>query len=163
MAKQRETEDSTELTVPDGLGLCAADCSFSGKSVVSAAAQAADTCQKRFDHAAGLPTPSEPCREAPAIRSPADADAEPSSEPSGGDRRKRPEPPLDEAPRGPNRCFGCRKRVGLTGFLCRCGELFCGEHRYSDRHDCTFDYKAVGRDEIARSNPVVRSAKIIKI
>ncbi|CAN0902101.1 Zinc finger A20 and AN1 domain-containing stress-associated protein 5 [Linum grandiflorum] len=25
----------------------------------------------------------------------------------------------------------------MTGFRCRCGELFCSEHRYSDRHDCS--------------------------
>jgi predicted nucleic acid binding AN1-type Zn finger protein len=61
-----------------------------------------------------------------------------------------------------NRCQSCRKRVGLTGFRCRCGELFCAAHRYSDRHDCCFDYKAVGRDAIARENPVVRAAKIVR-
>ncbi|XP_052185015.1 zinc finger A20 and AN1 domain-containing stress-associated protein 5-like [Diospyros lotus] len=62
-----------------------------------------------------------------------------------------------------NRCAGCRRRVGLTGFRCRCGELFCSEHRYSDRHDCSFDYKAAGRETIARENPVVRPAKILKV
>ncbi|XP_008791733.1 zinc finger AN1 domain-containing stress-associated protein 15-like [Phoenix dactylifera] len=62
-----------------------------------------------------------------------------------------------------NRCSTCRKRVGLTGFRCRCGDLFCGRHRYSDTHNCSFDYKAAGREEIAKANPVVRAAKIIKI
>ncbi|XWS32550.1 hypothetical protein CRYUN_Cryun23aG0167500 [Craigia yunnanensis] len=62
-----------------------------------------------------------------------------------------------------NRCSGCRKRVGLTGFRCRCGELFCAEHRYSDRHDCSYDYKAAGREAIARENPVVKAAKIIRV
>ncbi|KAL0010288.1 hypothetical protein SO802_005396 [Lithocarpus litseifolius] len=33
-----------------------------------------------------------------------------------------------------NRCFGCRRKVRLTGFRCRCGELFCAEHRYTDHH-----------------------------
>ncbi|GMP62572.1 hypothetical protein CsSME_00024627 [Camellia sinensis var. sinensis] len=41
----------------------------------------------------------------------------------------------------PNRCSACRKRVGLTGFNCRCGNLFCAVHRYSDKHDCPFDYR----------------------
>ncbi|XP_059665217.1 zinc finger A20 and AN1 domain-containing stress-associated protein 1-like [Cornus florida] len=62
-----------------------------------------------------------------------------------------------------NRCAGCRRRVGLTGFRCRCGELFCPVHRYSDRHECSFDYKAAGREAIARENPVVRPAKILKV
>lgn len=62
-----------------------------------------------------------------------------------------------------SRCSGCRKRVGLTGFRCRCGDLFCAEHRYSDRHDCTYDYKTAGREMIARENPVVKAAKIVRI
>ncbi|KAG7576970.1 Zinc finger A20-type [Arabidopsis thaliana x Arabidopsis arenosa] len=62
-----------------------------------------------------------------------------------------------------NRCSGCRKKVGLTGFRCRCGELFCSEHRYSDRHDCSYDYKTAGREAIARENPVVKAAKMVKV
>ncbi|XP_058102287.1 zinc finger AN1 domain-containing stress-associated protein 15-like [Magnolia sinica] len=73
----------------------------------------------------------------------------------------------DEEPPRPirfgNRCSSCQKRVGLTGFRCRCGDLFCGKHRYSDIHDCSFDYKAAGREEISKANPVIRAAKIIKI
>ncbi|KAG6522150.1 zinc finger AN1 domain-containing stress-associated protein 15-like [Zingiber officinale] len=60
-------------------------------------------------------------------------------------------------------CLICRKRVGLTGFWCRCGDLFCKLHRYSDSHDCSFDYKADGREQIATANPFIRAAKIIKI
>ncbi|URE04546.1 hypothetical protein MUK42_18956 [Musa troglodytarum] len=30
-----------------------------------------------------------------------------------------------------NRCSSCQKRVGLTGFRCRCGDLFCASHRSS--------------------------------
>ncbi|KAK9913126.1 hypothetical protein M0R45_036950 [Rubus argutus] len=62
-----------------------------------------------------------------------------------------------------NRCSGCRRKVGLTGFRCRCGELFCAEHRYSDRHVCSYDYKAAGREAIARENPVVKAAKIVRV
>lgn len=68
-----------------------------------------------------------------------------------------------EPKRAVNRCSGCRRRVGLTGFRCRCGDLFCAEHRYSDRHDCSYDYKAAGREAIARENPVVKAAKIVKV
>ncbi|XP_075077409.1 zinc finger A20 and AN1 domain-containing stress-associated protein 5 [Nicotiana tabacum] len=68
-------------------------------------------------------------------------------------------------PREANRCsgIGCRRKVGLIGFRCRCGDVFCSEHRYSDRHGCSYDYKAVGREAIARENPVVRAAKILKL
>ncbi|KAI9154253.1 hypothetical protein LWI28_023413 [Acer negundo] len=63
----------------------------------------------------------------------------------------------------PNRCLVCRKRVGLTGFKCKCGTTFCGTHRYPEKHGCTFDFKKVGREEIARSNPVVKAQKLEKI
>lgn len=65
---------------------------------------------------------------------------------------------------GPTRCSACRKRVGLTGgFNCRCGNLFCSAHRYSDKHDCPFDYRSAGRDAIAKANPVVKAEKLDKI
>lgn len=62
-----------------------------------------------------------------------------------------------------NRCRICRKKVGLTGFQCRCGGLFCSLHRYSNEHDCTFDYKEMGAQEIRKNNPVVVGDKIQKI
>lgn len=64
---------------------------------------------------------------------------------------------------GPNRCLSCKKRVGLTGFNCRCGNLFCSTHRYSDKHECPFDYRTVARDAIAKANPVVKAEKLNKI
>ena len=59
---------------------------------------------------------------------------------------------------GPTRCASCARRVGLTGFPCKCGGVFCGTHRYSDKHECTFDYKAAGREAIAKANPTVSRA-----
>uniref|UniRef100_A0A6N2LMY8 AN1-type domain-containing protein n=1 Tax=Salix viminalis TaxID=40686 RepID=A0A6N2LMY8_SALVM len=64
---------------------------------------------------------------------------------------------------GPNRCTSCKKRVGLTGFKCRCGDLFCASHRYSDKHDCPFDYRTAAREAIAKANPVVKAEKLDKI
>ncbi|XP_008795703.1 zinc finger A20 and AN1 domain-containing stress-associated protein 8-like [Phoenix dactylifera] len=64
---------------------------------------------------------------------------------------------------GPNRCSTCRKRVGLTGFNCRCGNLFCATHRYSEEHNCPFDYRTAGRDAIAKANPVIKTEKLDKI
>lgn len=62
-----------------------------------------------------------------------------------------------------NRCQMCRKKVGLTGFMCRCGGLFCSLHRYSNEHSCTFDYKELGAQEIRKNNPLVVGDKIQKI
>lgn len=90
-----------------------------------------------------------------------------------------------DAKKKKNRCVTCRKKVGLTGksidiagcnsafielgmfivlgFECRCGGLFCANHRYSDKHECSFDYREHGAAEIRRNNPVVVGEKIQKI
>ena len=72
---------------------------------------------------------------------------------------------LEPAPKkvATNRCFQCNKKVGLTGFGCRCGNTFCSVHRYSDKHGCSFDYKAAGREEIKTANPVVNAEKVARI
>ncbi|XP_008943169.1 PREDICTED: AN1-type zinc finger protein 5-like, partial [Merops nubicus] len=62
-----------------------------------------------------------------------------------------------------NRCFTCRKKIGLTGFDCRCGQLFCAIHRYSDMHACPYDYKAEAAEKIRKENPVVIAEKIQKL
>ncbi|KAK0608532.1 hypothetical protein LWI29_032022 [Acer saccharum] len=62
-----------------------------------------------------------------------------------------------------NRCSFCRKRIGLTGFKCRCEQTFCSLHRYSDKHNCVFDYKSAAQDAIAKANPVVKADKVEKI
>ncbi|XP_010504026.1 PREDICTED: zinc finger A20 and AN1 domain-containing stress-associated protein 6-like [Camelina sativa] len=75
-----------------------------------------------------------------------------------------PSPKLDiPEKKPPNRCTTCRKRVGLTGFNCRCGTTFCGAHRYPEVHGCTYDFKSAGREEIAKANPLVKAAKLQKI
>ncbi|CAI8602593.1 unnamed protein product [Vicia faba] len=70
---------------------------------------------------------------------------------------------VTQIPVQPNRCLSCRKRVGLTGFKCKCGSMFCGAHRYPERHGCGFDFKTVGREEIARANPLIRAEKLQRI
>jgi AN1-type zinc finger protein 5/6 len=62
-----------------------------------------------------------------------------------------------------SRCFSCRKKIGLTGFQCRCEYFFCSEHRYSDKHHCDYDYKALGQELLQKANPVVVASKISKI
>ncbi|PHU05629.1 Zinc finger A20 and AN1 domain-containing stress-associated protein 8 [Capsicum chinense] len=45
---------------------------------------------------------------------------------------------------GLKKCTACRKRVGLARFSCKCGDLFCAVHHYSDKHNCPFDYRNAG-------------------
>lgn len=83
-----------------------------------------------------------------------------SSTAAAGDSASGSTPP---PPKKRNRCFSCRKRVGLTGMECRCGEIFCGLHRYSDKHNCPFDYKTDGRKRLAEENPIIVGEKVRKI
>ncbi|KAG6519007.1 zinc finger A20 and AN1 domain-containing stress-associated protein 9-like [Zingiber officinale] len=62
-----------------------------------------------------------------------------------------------------NRCAQCQKKIGLIGFKCRCGGAFCSSHRYSEAHECSFDYKAAGRVVLAKENRVVMAKKLEKI
>ncbi|XP_017063965.1 zinc finger A20 and AN1 domain-containing stress-associated protein 6 [Drosophila eugracilis] len=62
------------------------------------------------------------------------------------------------------RCAKCGKKLGLTGgYPCRCGGIYCAVHRYSDRHECNFDYREMGASEIRRDNPLVVASKLRKL
>ncbi|XP_043984609.1 AN1-type zinc finger protein 5 [Gambusia affinis] len=87
-----------------------------------------------------------------------------STEPVGDDAQASSEG--DQTPdknKKKNRCFSCRKKVGLTGFDCRCGNLFCAIHRYSDKHDCPYDYRSAAAARIRKENPIVVAEKIQKL
>ncbi|CAK9140366.1 unnamed protein product [Ilex paraguariensis] len=171
MAQKTGKEETEFKVVPETLTLCVNNCGLTGNPATN------NMCQKCFISTT-VTTSSSAAAVAPATlkfseknrrSSPSDSSAR-SSELSGTntdqttpDREEEEANTLLLAKKAVNRCSGCRRRVGLTGFRCRCGELFCSEHRYSDRHDCNYDYKTVGRDRIARENPVVKAAKIVKV
>lgn len=94
---------------------------------------------------------------------------EPSPDSEGRSQQQASISPADEegsderpAQKNTSRCFSCKKKIGLTGFKCRCGYVFCGTHRYAEAHECSFDYKAMGRENLARNNPLVQANKITK-
>ncbi|KAL4557420.1 hypothetical protein LXL04_035597 [Taraxacum kok-saghyz] len=66
-------------------------------------------------------------------------------------------------PQQRNRCGSCSRRVGLTGFTCKCGTTFCGTHRYPELHACTFDFKTIGKEAISKANPLIKAEKLNKI
>ncbi|KAG2490487.1 hypothetical protein HYH03_011115 [Edaphochlamys debaryana] len=63
----------------------------------------------------------------------------------------------------PTRCLACKKKVGLTGFTCKCGDVFCGQHRYAESHQCPFDYKGVAKAQLEKLNPVIQAQKVQKL
>lgn len=55
---------------------------------------------------------------------------------------------LDNIPGIPkaNRCpyGGCRGKLGLTAFPCKCGMTFCSKHRLCEDHECSYNFKMAG-------------------
>lgn len=103
--------------------------------------------------AAAVAPPSTPPAAAAAATAKS-SERPPASETAGGD-----EPPKKKQV-NTNRCWTCNKKIGLLGFQCKCEFFFCGEHRYSDKHECEFDYKAKGKELLTKDNPTIAPAKL---
>lgn len=59
------------------------------------------------------------------------------------------------------RCYKCNVKHGVLGFQCKCGYLFCDQHRYPHLHDCTNDYRGQQRAKLEALEKVVPD-KIIR-
>ncbi len=57
-------------------------------------------------------------------------------------------------------CSVCRKSVGVMGFTCKCGHVYCTHHRQPESHQCTHDWLAEGQARIAKANPVIAKPQI---
>ncbi|XP_047256014.1 zinc finger A20 and AN1 domain-containing stress-associated protein 8-like [Capsicum annuum] len=53
--------------------------------------------------------------------------------------------------------------LALAGFSCKCGDIFCIVHHYSDKHNCPFDYRNAGQNAIAKANVIIIAEKLNKI
>ncbi|KAM0854249.1 hypothetical protein ACQ4PT_050551 [Festuca glaucescens] len=155
--RDHNKEEPTEVRAAE-ITLCANRCGFPGNPATQ------NLCQSCFLAGHASPSSSMPAVSVPTpvvVDRPRPAQVEFSPSSTTVDLVA-PAPEVKPAKTSVNRCSSCRKRVGLTGFRCRCDQTFCGEHRYSDRHGCTYDYRAAARDAIARDNPVVRAPKIVR-
>lgn len=61
------------------------------------------------------------------------------------------------------RCFECRKKTGMLGITCRCGQIFCTAHAQAELHQCPFDYKTHGKGLIAKANEAVIADKLERL
>lgn len=79
------------------------------------------------------------------------------------DRLQREDQKLKKLKRSRTRCHSCRKKVGLLGFDCRCGGMYCSAHRHAETHECDFDHRA-HHQKILQQNVVgVRGAKLDRV
>lgn len=86
-------------------------------------------------------------------------DATEAKEPSNMDEEK-DGAPAKKVQKNRKRCFDCKKKVGYTGFECRCGFVYCGSHRMPEDHACEFDHKALGRANLAKAAHKVEASKL---
>ena len=56
---------------------------------------------------------------------------------------------------------GCRVKLALTDFPCKCQKTYCYKHRPCEEHACSFDFQGYAREILLKtmSTPVV-AAKI---
>ena len=69
------------------------------------------------------------------------------------------------------KCCECKKKVQYFGIKCRCTDVsgeplvFCSvciavKMKESDTgHNCSFDYKQVGKEKLIKNNPCIQFAK----
>lgn len=58
---------------------------------------------------------------------------------------------------------GCKKKLGLTAVECHCGRTFCSDHRYADKHNCSYDYKTAKTESLTKANPTIAPRKVAEI
>eukprot|EP00344_Euplotes_crassus_P011478 CAMPEP_0197004394 /NCGR_PEP_ID=MMETSP1380-20130617/22122_1 /TAXON_ID=5936 /ORGANISM="Euplotes crassus, Strain CT5" /LENGTH=118 /DNA_ID=CAMNT_0042423163 /DNA_START=97 /DNA_END=453 /DNA_ORIENTATION=+ len=86
-----------------------------------------------------------------------DSKMEAQSEEKAVEEEKKEEKPIQTKK---NRCWNCNKKVGLLGFTCKCGYIFCSKHRHADDHECDYDHMADDREALRKNNPMLVTSKL---
>lgn len=62
----------------------------------------------------------------------------------------------------PTRCCmeGCKKKLVITDFPCKCEKIHCALHRASELHHCAYDYKTVAKEQLTKAMPIVIAKKL---
>jgi len=58
---------------------------------------------------------------------------------------------------------GCRVRLQLSAFACRCEKTFCPSHRPSTEHACPFDYKESAKQILLKTMSTSIIAKKVDV
>lgn len=63
-----------------------------------------------------------------------------------------------------SRCNNCNKKLNIVNFSCSCEHKnLCAKCRYPEDHNCTFNFKEVGKKLLEINNPKVIADKLEKI
>ncbi len=64
-----------------------------------------------------------------------------------------------------NKCnhSDCNKKLKISDFPCKCEQTFCGIHRNSASHNCTFNYKEHGKKILEKTVIGCKNEKVIMI
>lgn len=102
-----------------------------------------------------------PAREEPERAvSPVETSSSPVSN-SHGDKAPPPVIAVHQDGAPPHRCQQCGVRCRLAQqFRCKCGSMFCPQHRFVDQHGCRFDHKSFDRQRLQVSNPKVCASQV---
>jgi predicted nucleic acid binding AN1-type Zn finger protein len=51
----------------------------------------------------------------------------------------------------------CKTALTLTSSACKCEKKFCAQHRHAETHQCSFDYRASGKEGLMKlmSKPII--------
>ena len=58
-----------------------------------------------------------------------------------------------------DKCMKCNKKT-LILYKCKCEKQFCRNHKYSDNHNCSYNYKLKQQEFLQKSNPIIIPNKI---
>jgi len=52
----------------------------------------------------------------------------------------------------PKKCCmeGCKKKLMLSDYPCKCSQIFCSAHRFPETHSCSFDFRKAATDELKK-------------
>ena len=78
--------------------------------------------------------------------------------PEGPEKQKEPPPK-------PKRCMceGCKTKLSLIDFACKCHGWYCSMHRHAESHSCTFDFKAKGQESLEKQLVKVAGEKLQRV
>jgi hypothetical protein len=59
-------------------------------------------------------------------------------------------------------CFSCNVKLSVVqqGIKCKCDNSFCGNCRYPEKHNCTYDHKLEGKERLRDELVEVKGDKL---